>query len=360
MQHLRTTIIAPDTPECHASFVHFHSGRKIVAWFGGEREGNCCSVFLQAEGYPVQTIPCPPEDPSSTLVNSLWNPVLFSGGDTLYVMFKSGGFCDRWETHVLGLSLKGDDITPVGHQMLPAGLHGSTKGSPLFMPELGVHLFGASSETRASWSSHVEAYAIDAEGLTIMGRSLPLSIPGGHKGIIQPVLWKQNGFIHMLCRSDAEALYYSKAPEGDPLNFSLPTRTNIANPNSAVDVLTHSGGQHLLAFNPSTTRRDPLVIAFLDADGDTLRVHDPVEVGNSSLYTFHTHGRTRELSYPNMAEDPEGGIHIAYTCCRCAINVAELCLEDGSLKTTVQEKEDTGQGQESQDNSQGGLQIVHS
>lgn len=325
MNLTRTELMEPFTTESHASCICFHEGKRVVAWFGGVQEGMQCGIFIQTEDLPVLHIPCPVSPPESTWVNSLWNPILISHDKQLILMFKSGTFCDRWQTHVFSLSVTSSGADLVWSQMLPAGLHGATKAKPIVLPD-GTLLCGSSTETHESWSCHVEKYVVEPDRLRIVGRSLPMA-PNPQtygKGIIQPALWNDGkGKLHMLCRSACGYLFQSEAWI-DSSCWSPPVCTTLENPNSGVDVLKHSNGKQYLAYNPSKTLRSPLMLAEFEINNHDVKLNDQLLIGDTEMYRFHTQSRTKELSYPNLVEAPDGVIQMSYTNCRSIINVAHI------------------------------------
>jgi len=311
----RKRLVTP-TNECHASSIIFDDeGNRLMMWFGGTQEGLAdCAIYYQLNNQrPAKfyqgVYPC-------------WNPVLFKYGETLFVFFKEGRFCDCWQTYLQALSISDGRLKTLLPKpiILTAGLNACVKTAPVFLDN--VMLCGASVETCRSWASYVEAYAFKEKKLLYLGRSNPI-IPES-RGIIQPALWKEDGLIHAFFRSAPDNPYifyaHSISPE-EPLIWTTPEPTGFPNPNSSIDVVKHSSGKLYLAYNPDSLERNPLVVSEIERTKNGFKetknkviVHEDPQVKGA---------RTREASYPFMIEH-DNLLHLSYTLCRARICSVEI------------------------------------
>ena len=78
-------------------------------------------------------------------------------------------------------------------------------------------------------------------------------------------------------------------------------RTQLPNPNSAVDAVMLRNGQALLVYNPSTDNRKELIVSRSD-DGFSWTPVLTLEKDNIGEY-----------SYPAIIQDPTGIVHVTYT-----------------------------------------------
>lgn len=339
------------TNSCHASSIVFYKNKLYTAWFGGSYEGcNDVCIYIN-NGNETKKI-------GNNINQPCWNPVLFVYDDDLYLFYKIGAFCDRWQTLVARLdeNLNLLDLP----QMLPAGLNGPVKTKPLRV-ENDIYC-GSSFETQFDWSSYVEIYQIKNHRWHLKSRSNPLNTPkvtykgsSGQKktslGLIQPALWKNNetNTIHMFLRSSfgLPELYYSAIiSNNDPFikksNYILPLPiNNIDNPNSSVDV-TFVNNRLFLICNPNSLERSPLVIYEIkpfqifspifkvvakekkenQASSWSLELDiiSKIEIGN----ILNVLGcNTTELSYPYMIEH-NGDLYISYSFGRSKIEICTV------------------------------------
>ena len=331
MKVLKTEYLSSPTQEVHSSCILFHEGHRLIVWFGGLQEGCLCNIYSKLDNHPTQKLIACPVPSNPQMMNSLWNPVLFSCNGSPALMYKSGAFCDRWQTRICGLRIVEKGLETTWKQDLAAGLHACVKSKPLALPD-GTLVCGSSTETQNKWSAHVEIYLPKKEGLELLERSNPLEPEDSSrcKGIIQPTLWRDDdGTLHMLCRSSYGygSIFHSKTLSS-PGKWTVPRETGIPNPNSAVDVLKHSNGKTYLAYNPSQRDRHPLALSEFEIDGDMVRIKKTATLSTPLVYIRYLMARTRELSYPNVAEDSKGRIHISYTCCRAKIHAVSVRLSD--------------------------------
>jgi len=324
MQVIDRKFLDVKTQTCHAATIAFHNDVPYFAWFGGEREGlPDSSIYLQYNGTSERILG------SNT---AHWNPILFKVKDELFLAYKVGRFCDCWQTYIINIteaeSIK--DFNEIERQILPAGLNFAVKTKPI-VDENGFVYCGSSVETSSDWSSYCEVYAYDeytkgkfeydfrSEPLTVDKVCCKYSHPvygiveKRSLGIIQPSLWIDSGEVRNAFFRSARGLgkIYHSYLEDDGVTenpkWSKPKPTEFDNPNSGVDTVYYKD-RLFLVYNPSQTKRYPLVINELNENFDVVEeliVQEKVEL---PLKIPHS----PELSYPYMVEH-DGKLHLVYT-----------------------------------------------
>lgn len=334
------------TKTCHASTVAMWKGKPIFAWFGGIREGRPdSSIYVEYDGELLFKI-------SGDTAH--WNPILFTVKDELFLSYKIGQFCDRWQTYILNITdldavsrLKKGEFTKEA-QIIPAGLNFCVKTKPI-IDGYGFIYCGSSVETQLDWASYVECYKYVDNKFIFVGRSAPLAIPKQEvkisrtslysdrittttslsQGIIQPSLWKDdNDLLHAFFRSSRGLgkIYYAFEVEGDDipmLDWHEPFATALDNPNSGIDTIYYRN-ELFLVHNPSSTNRKPLVLSRLGLDGfedvkDEIVIREEVDDNDRTT--------SRELSYPYMVVH-DGLFHLTYTYGRSGIEYVVIDPEN--------------------------------
>lgn len=314
------------TKTCHASSIVFDpvSKEPVFAWFGGYREGAPdSSIYIQFKDV-VKTI-------GTHEKVAYWNPVLFAIKSEVYLSFKVGVFCDRWQTYIVNLTDElvnfqnpSTNLDFLRRQTIPAGLNFCVKTKPLITSRNGIHylLCGSSTETFYDWTSYVEGYSFNNGTFISESRSAPLAIEkikcqtviqslsqaelsrSETQGIIQPTIWEDsNSKVHAFFRSSRGIgkIYYSYMT-GD--RWTPPCALTLKNPNSSIDTV-YSCGKLYLVHNPSDKYRFPLVVSKLD---DDFKIEDEIVICEEPIeYSLHP-----EYSYPFMVEN-DGFLHLVYT-----------------------------------------------
>jgi predicted neuraminidase len=332
MKVLEQKLLPTDSLTVHAATIEFFNNHPVFAWFSGSREGaedvHLCLYNLHGDG---KIIKIGSEDNLPR-----WNPILFAYNDRLFLFEKVGFFCDRWATFV-------HDITNWGHvvpekeiratgKVLPAGLNGPVKTKPIVHDD--IIYCGSSVETIFDWSGFIESYKIKNNEFIFLERSNPLyikekftyvddvGITRKSLGLIQPSLFIKNNKHNAFLRASRPfgKIFYSY--ENKAGTWATPQPTNLLNPNSGIDTLVYKDSLYL-AYNPSSTKRLPLVISKISQKSDEClfyKVEDEVlirENANCNGRAFYS-----ELSYPYMIEH-NNLFHLVYTYARTAI---EYCI----------------------------------
>jgi predicted neuraminidase len=137
------------------------------------------------------------------------------------------------------------------------------------------------------------------------------------QGLIQPALVPlRDGRVRMYLRTGGRGgfIWCSDSADGGR-TWSYPEPTTLPNPNSGIDVLRLRSGLWLLAYNPSSSHRTPLSLALSGDEGASWQPAATVASGPG------------EFSYPTLAEDETGTVHLLYTHKRLAIRhcAFEVC-----------------------------------
>lgn len=278
-------------PQSHAStLIRLDDGQFLVAAFGGtkERADDVGIWMVKGDGAtwskPVEVAKLR-EDPH-------WNPVLFkSPSGKIYLYFKVGKTIEKWETWFMTSDDHGDTWT-TAQELIPGdqGGRGPVRNKPIVLSN-GVWLAGASHE-EGQWDAFVDR---SEDNGNTWERTDYIGFERNEetgKGIIQPTLWESEpGKVHLLLRSTAGAIYRSDS-EDYGKTWSAAYRTELPNPNSAIDLVKLEDGTLVLAFNPDKENwgsRATLSLAFSFDNGASWP--DQVVVAQSEK----TDG---ELSYP--------------------------------------------------------------
>lgn len=318
------------TKTCHASTVVFDqvSNKPVFAWFGGSREGEQdSSIYVQYNGI-IRTI-------GRTKAIAHWNPVLFSIENRVYLSFKIGIYCDRWQSYVVDLTeaLKSfESLINLDHlelQTIPAGLNFCVKTKPIVKPT-GLIYCGSSVETIFDWVSYTEIYQFVNGQFVYADRSRPLTvekqtyrattifgatIKKETLGIIQPALWEDDkGIMHAFFRSSRGLgkIYHSF---GGGRDWTLPHPTSLPNPNASIDVI-FLDKRLFLVHNPSEKYRFPLAISELD---ENFEVKDQLIISEEPSEDCFS----AEFSYPFMVEQ-NGVLNLTYTFERTKIEHVQI------------------------------------
>lgn len=340
MKIIDRTFLDVDTRTCHASTSVFNprSQKQIFAWFGGGREGDPdSSIYVQ---YDDEVISLGCNKPVA-----YWNPVLFNVNDRVYLSYKVGIFCDRWQSYLIELTDALPDFATltcldnlVVHT-IPAGLNFCVKTKPVI--ERGYIYCGSSVETSFDWTSYIEKYAFDHGAFSFLERSAPLTVEKKEvvvgrnrysgavvkkisQGIIQPAIWlDDSGNKHAFFRSSRGLgqVYYSRTDPSSYVACEVWTDPkpilHLKNPNASVDVVYTTSGRLFLVHNPSSTHRFPLDVSELNPSSfeilSSITIQEKPEEGYFSP----------EFSYPYMIEK-DGVLHLTYTHQRTQIEHVQI------------------------------------
>jgi len=324
--------------ECHASTVALlPNGDIVCAWFGGTTEGadDVC-IWLAIRHEEAWSKPIKVVEANGT---PTWNPVLFvpdtsrlfcensrnkenDNQPRMLLYYRVGKKITEWSPYFIE-SLDGGHnwSSPV---KLPTGLMGPTKNKPIVLED-GTWLAGASVETDTEWYCQIESSEDEGRQWKI---NQVIKLDSNPMGIIQPTLWESKpGHIHALMRSRGTGKICRSDSEDGGSTWSPAYKTDLPNNNSGIDLakLVPSPGDPgygsktedspiVLAFNPVTEGRTPLVLATSYDNGKTWP---------NRLTLQNSPG---EYSYPSIIPTADG-VAITYTDNRKCIYFERYSLE---------------------------------
>jgi predicted neuraminidase len=294
-------------PSCHAStVVELPNNDLACAWFGGKDEGDpSVGIWMarrsKAGWSPPEVIATEPKVPC-------WNPVLFRGGDRLWLYYKVGQNPDAW-TGASRFSTDGGK-TWSDPRLLPAGLLGPVRAKPIRLAN-GEILAGSSVESYRAWTGWAE---ISKDGGDTWQRFGPLALPDENCGLIQPTVWEaEPGHVIALLRARRPIGFICRAESLDGGRTWTPARkTQLSNPSSGIDAVKLSDGRVALVYNPTKTSRSPLSVA-VSADN-----------GGTWSPPFNLETMFGEFSYPAIIQTADGLVHVTYTWQRLRIKHVAL------------------------------------
>ena len=303
---------------CHAATIcSLNNGELMAAWFSGNYEGDTSvaiwSAIRNKDGWTS-----PKKIATGTLNEkkyACWNPVLFSDKKgTLYLHYKVGPDPRNWQGFYKSSTDKGRNWSDA--IQLPDSLLGPVRNKPLQLTN-GDILYPSSreSEEDESWTAHMEKSSAD---LLNWRR---VTLPPTTFGIIQPTLLQyKDKRIQALFRSRENVIVQSwSTDEGE--HWSVPTATNLPNPNSGIDAVSMHNGKKLLVYNP------------LKAGANWWEGRSVLKIASSTdginwkdVYTLEDH-KEGEYSYPAIIVDDADTIHIVYTAKRAVIRYVRLRVQ---------------------------------
>jgi predicted neuraminidase len=324
---------SPPFEQCHGStIVELPDGSLMVAWFAGTREGNNdTSIWLCKQESDRWTRPHVIAKCGNI---SHWNPVLFvSPEGKIMLYFKTGAFPDSWDTWLMEIDENGNEASPavmLKSKELKEGKMtlGPVRGK-MVITDSGAWIAPSSIEkilvrrfmgdSTVLWNCVI--HRISDNGKTVHSSMIPFERdPGEFGGIIQPSVWEiASGNLAALCRSTNGYLYRTESID-DGYTWSTAMKTDLPNPNSAVDIV-RTGETLALIYNPISgnwASRSNLSVAFSDPEG--LTFSDPVTI-ESGLGSY---------SYPAMIPTKDG-LLATYTNSRKTIGFAKIRIKDGKV-----------------------------
>lgn len=301
------------TPSSHCSVISsLPSGDLMAVWYGGSREGGSdVAVYTSrlSKGSTTWSLPevavnrVMAQNELDRYIKKVGNAVIFP--DQLgrvwmiYVTVTLGG----WSGCALNLKISHDDGRTWGESRrltLNPFLNLSTlvRSKPIYASDgrIGLPVY---HEMARKFPQMLWLTPKEDERLDYRIRSLPWN-----PGLIQPTLVAlADDRVLMLMRDGGEERRLRTAFSDDNgWTWSPAGMSGLPNPDSAVDALRLRDGRILLAYNDAEEGRDTLRLA-LSSDGG--------KSWNPGAYIERA--SNREYSYPYLAEDESGRIHLTYT-----------------------------------------------
>ncbi len=315
-------VFGDDRPfaQCHAStLVKLNPDGFLVAWFAGTEEKNPDVGIWVSSGKPGHWTP--PVQLAKVRQDAHWNPVLFRAPNgEIHLFFKVGKTIDKWETWVMVSADEGKTWSKA-HELVSGdrGGRGPVKNKPIVLSD-GTWLAGASDEPGKYWDVFVDRS--EDSGHTWKATEY-LEIDHANlkgKGVIQPTLWESEpGKVHMLVRS-SEGYIYRSDSEDFGITWNPLYKTELANPNSGIDLVRMTDGTLVLAYNPDSKNwgaRAPLTLALSFDNGKTWPEQLDIETG----------GKDDEFSYPSIVSWADS-FAVVYTWQRQRVRMALGTPED--------------------------------
>lgn len=299
--------------ESHAASLLTIDNKLFLSWFyGGEKEKFAEIVF--STKFPNSTWSPPTEIANGESGEDslpVWNPVLVRDKNNIILFYKVGLTPQNWVGKMksstdLGLSWKEELKFPTSTMIL-----GPTKNRPLKLSD-GNWLVPSSVEVSKEYRFiQIETYDANWKLQKVFNFSGdPLN-----KAVIQPVLIKhpQNQCIQLLARSKYKSIIQSWTCDGGKTWSNL-EKTKIVNPDTAIDALVLKNGNIVLAYNDLKMGRYRLSLALSRDKGKSW----------NKMCTIKEGPMLEEYSYPSLAEDSSGQLHIAFTFNRKSIHHAQI------------------------------------
>lgn len=306
------------TPFAHSvAAVELADGRLRAFWFGGAREGSTDAAIYTAlyaphtrawSGEKVVVTPARLQSDLLRWIRKVGNPVVVRdnlGHLHLFVVSVTFGGWAASSINVLTSRDEGASWGRARRLVTSPFLNLSTlvKGAPFVYGDghVGVPAY---HELAAKFGEllHVATepmQVIDKTRLSWGDYSLqPVIIPRSAREAV--------GFMRYSGPEPKRVLAVRSSDGGR--SWSEPTKTQLPNPNSAVDALRLPDGSLLLAFNNSNGDRNDLSLAYSRDGGNSWRVLRRIEWAPAPAS-----GRAPEFSYPRLLRTRDGEFHLLYT-----------------------------------------------
>lgn len=295
--------------------VELADGRLRAFWFGGSREGATDAAVYSATfspdsgtwgGEAAVVTPAMLQRDLNRLVRKVGNPVVARDAHNRLWLFLVSVAVGGWSGSAINVLVSDDDGATWGRarRLITSpffNLSTLVKG-PAFLyadGSLGLpvyhELIGKFGELlRISPAGEL----LGKQRLSAGRHSLqPVVVPGTPTEAI--------GFMRYAGDPPNRVLAFETVDAGR--HWSAPVKTELPNPNAAVDALRLEDGALLLAFNNTESNRDDLSLAY-SRDGRTWRVIHRVEHAAPSA-----DGKTTEFSYPRLLRTRDGTFHLLYS-----------------------------------------------
>jgi predicted neuraminidase len=316
------------TPFVHSvSAVELPDGKLRAFWFGGTREGATDAAIYTAVYSPgaaswadetVVATPASVQRDVQRWVRKLGNPVAVRDrGHRLILFFVSvtvGGWAGS-SINVVTSEDNGVRWSRARRLITSPFLNLSTlvKGSALLYQDgrIGLPVY---HEFIAKFG---ELLQLDADG-EVLGK---VRMSSGRTSL-QPVIVPRTasdavGFMRYSGKPPGRVLLVRSADSGQ--SWTPPVKTELPNPNAAVDALRLEDGSLLMAFNDDASERTNLSLARSRDDGQTWRiVHRFVRPAGAAA------GEAAEFSYPRLLLARNGDLHLLYTVDKAEIRHARF------------------------------------
>ncbi len=295
--------------DCHSSsLVETNTGEILVVWKGGLGEGKSnidmpSKLGIWQTRYDGEW--SAPERVHFEAESVVWNPVLCRplSGDLL--LFYRVGESPRSAVAFLRRSSDGGRHWSEP-ELLPAGIMGPVKNKPVVLKD-GTLVCPSSIQAGspdAAYRSTALWFDISSDEGKTWKKSGPL-FPSNHPfGLIEPAIFNDGeGNLRLVCRDRAlrdgkEGFIWTAFSEDRGMTWSGLERTDLPNPDSALDVADLGQGRLVMFYNHCKKERFPLSVAISNDGGKTWERKCDLEE------------KTGE--FPAAIRTSDGQIHVTY------------------------------------------------
>ncbi|CAB1369233.1 sialidase family protein [Denitratisoma oestradiolicum] len=306
---LETRLLPSSRASAHSvSLTSLGEERIAAAWFAGSREGAedvaiLFSIFDgRGWGEPQAVVQRQAaQQASARRLRKLGNPVLWKDGNgILHLWFVSvayGGWAGSAINHIQSDD-EGQHWSSSRRLITSPFWNLSTlvRGAPLALADGGVAL----PVYHEFITKHAEWLRLDHQGRVRDKLRLP-----GTTGLLQPtvaVVDEDQALALLRDSSSHQRIHVSRSADGGA-HWSTVTATELPNPNAGIALLRLADGRLLLAYNPQPSDRNRLALALSADQGQSWSLPRLIEQGDAG----------DEFSYPALAQDDSGMVHLAYT-----------------------------------------------
>lgn len=315
-----------ETREVHSANLAFHRGEINAVWYGGSREG-AADVALMTSRFKQGAWTSPKyimnrtqaEADLSRSIRKLGNPVLYSWDDEhlglFFVTVSVGGWAGSAINYSEGTWVEGTGNRE-GHYVWGRSrrlvtspfLNISTLVRHTGIPIQGGLMLPVYHEFLGKFGEYLlisPPPRVKVLGKTRLSR-------GRHS--LQPAVapLSETSALALMRYADDGPGHLFKTATRDGLNWHHPELSDLPNPNSAVAMINIGHDELLLAYNDTHEGRSQLALA--------TRFVAPSDEGGSWIFRGYVEREPSgtgkpgsEFSYPSLAMDDQGMIHLAYT-----------------------------------------------
>ncbi|MFG6191622.1 exo-alpha-sialidase [Nonomuraea sp. JJY05] len=350
---------APTVQAHAANLMPLPGGDLACVWFGGTQEGMPdISIWFSRLRDGAWS---PPARLSDDGTRSEQNPVLFPTPDgELWLLYTAQHAGDQDTAEVrLRVSADGGDSWGPARTLIPADPDGGVfirQPIVVLQDRWLLPAFRCKRPATGRWAGDDDTsalYVSEDRGRTWRAQEIPDSTGCVHMNVL-PL---PDGTLLALFRSRwADHIHESRSNDGGR-TWSTPVPTALPNNNSSIQATPLADGRLALVFNNSSRQdaterraslydeieghgqstgkafwgapRAPLTLGLSSDGGRTWPDLRDLETGDGYCMTNNSReGLNRELSYPSIAQTPDGGLHVAYTYHRKVIKHVHIPAEE--------------------------------
>lgn len=357
---------APDVQNHAANLMELPGGDLGCVWFGGTQEGVPDIGVWFSRISPGATTWSDPVRLSDDPTRSEQNPLLFVAPDGVVWLLHTAQVAGNQDTAEVRVrtSTDGGTTWSATRTLFPAGPAGGVfVRQPIVVLPTGrwlLPIWHCVTPPNGRWVGDLDTSAVlvsDDAGATWREVPVPDSTGQVHMNIV-PLRNSTgpDGELLALFRSRrADAVHASRSTDGGD-SWSVPEPLDLPNNNSSIQCVALADGRLALVYNHSSAAdatgrrtslydeidgggddgavregafwgapRAPMSLAVSSDGGRTWPVRRDLETSDGHCLTNDSLGkRNRELSYPTLREADGGGLHIAFTYFRQAIEYVRL------------------------------------